>query len=56
MGHRRISVTMLEITWTERWLGNELAEVDQVLGLLGRPILPNLIFLVELCEKHFVPG
>jgi hypothetical protein len=38
MGHRHISATMLGITWTERWLGDGSAEVDQLLGLLGRQI------------------
>jgi hypothetical protein len=30
--------TMLGITWTQRWLGDGSAEVDQSLGLLGRQI------------------
>jgi hypothetical protein len=33
-----ISATTLGITWTERWLGDGSAEVDQLLGLLGRQI------------------
>jgi hypothetical protein len=36
---RHISAaTILRITWTERWLGDGSAEVDQLLGLLGRQI------------------
>jgi hypothetical protein len=35
---RHFSAIMLEITWTERWLEDESAEVDQSLGILGRPI------------------
>jgi hypothetical protein len=35
---RHISATTLEITCTERWLGDGWAEVDQSLGLLGRQI------------------
>jgi hypothetical protein len=38
MGHCNISATMLGITWTERWLGDGLAEVDQSLCLLGSQI------------------
>jgi hypothetical protein len=30
-----ISATVLVITWTERWLRDGSAEVDQSLGLLG---------------------
>jgi hypothetical protein len=33
-----ISATILGITWTERWLGDGSAEVDQSLGLLRRHI------------------
>jgi hypothetical protein len=35
---RHISATMLAITWTERWLGDRSAEMDQSLGFLGRQI------------------
>jgi hypothetical protein len=35
MGHHRIAATMLRITWTERWLEDGLAELDQSLGLVG---------------------
>jgi hypothetical protein len=38
MGRRHVSATMLGIIWTERWLGDGSAEVDQFLGLLGRQI------------------
>jgi hypothetical protein len=33
-----LSATMLGIAWTELWLGDGSAEVDQSLGLLGRQI------------------
>jgi hypothetical protein len=32
---RHFSATMLRITWTERWLGDGSAELDQSLGPLG---------------------
>jgi hypothetical protein len=35
---RQFFHTILGITWTERWLDYELAEVDQSLGPLGRQI------------------
>jgi hypothetical protein len=35
---RHISDTMLEISWTEGWLGDGSTEVDQSLGLLDRQI------------------
>jgi hypothetical protein len=34
-GRCHISATMLGITWTEGWLGDGSAEVDQSLGHLG---------------------
>jgi hypothetical protein len=38
MERRHIAAIMLGITWTERWLVDGSAEVDQSLGLLGRQI------------------
>jgi hypothetical protein len=38
MGHHHISATILGITWTERWLVDGSAEVDQSLGPVGRQI------------------
>jgi hypothetical protein len=33
---RHISATMLGIAWAEMWLGRGSAEVDQLVGVLGR--------------------
>jgi hypothetical protein len=38
MGRHHISATMSGITWTKKWLRDRSAEVDQLLGLLGRQI------------------
>jgi hypothetical protein len=38
MGRRHISTTMLGITWTENWLEDGSAEVDETFVLLGRQI------------------
>jgi hypothetical protein len=40
--------TMLSITWTERWLGDGLAEVIR--------FSPIGFLLVVLCEEHCLPG
>jgi hypothetical protein len=53
MGCRHISA-MLGITWTERWLENGSAEVDQLLGQVAR--FNPIGFFVGLCEEHCLPG
>jgi hypothetical protein len=35
---RHIFAILLGVTWTESWLGYELVEMNQSLGLLGRQI------------------
>jgi hypothetical protein len=43
-----ISAIMLRIAWTERWLGDGSAEVDQLLGLLGHQIyVKNIVYQVK---------
>jgi hypothetical protein len=65
---RHISATMLGITWTERWLGDRSAEVNQSLDPLGRQILDlflwcymkNIVYRVKInylqCLKSRIKG
>jgi hypothetical protein len=53
MGRRHISATMLGITWTEKWLEDGSAEVDQSLGPLGRVYVKNIVYQVKINDlKH----
>jgi hypothetical protein len=49
-----ISATMLETTWTERWLGDGSAEVNQSPGLLDSQVYNPLDFFLGGYVKNIV--